>query len=221
MAKGIDEFDPNGGFTVLFDPSAPFVEAKTTGGDVAKSLGAGIAEGFGMVAQGGGNLLAQGINRGAEAITGRNPMLRAVDPLEPVSRRLRESRTEGGKLAQELSTPTGSIDDLSSLSFGDAPTAGGYLQNLANVVGQFAVPAGVGAISKAAKLGAAAQYGIGAGTGALQAGGAASGEEGERVRGMDFDALAQASSGFRDYIATGMNPAEARERTALDAELGA
>jgi N12 class adenine-specific DNA methylase len=221
MAKGIDEFDPNDDFSVLFDPSAPYVEAKTTAGDVAKSLGAGVVEGIGAVFQGGGNLLAQGINRGADAITGRNPMLRAVDPLEPVSRRLRESRTEGGKLAQELSTPAGSIDDLSSLSFGEAPTAGGYLQNLANVVGQFAVPAGVGAVSKAAKLGAAAQYGIGAGTGALQAGGAASGEEGERVRGMDFDALAQASSGFRDYIATGMNPAEARERTALDAELGA
>lgn len=220
-----DEIDPSK--VVVESPIDPakVVVADTSVGDVAKSFAAGAVDAFGLAAQGAGNIIGQAATRGLRAagveIPGGIP---AVNPLESVSTAIRESKTPGGKVAAELSQPTGVITDPSTWSLGSAPTIGGYAQNAADVIGQFAMPAGVAAASKVAKLGGAAQTGVGAITGAAQAGGAASGEEGAKIRdkkALPDEELAKASSTYRDYLARGLSPAEARERTAADVELGA
>lgn len=210
QGQGIEALDP-------FSPG--YLRPDTTAGDVAKSLGAGAVDALGYGLQGIGNLGAQAINRGAEALTGFNPLLRADNPLGGVSKRIRDSRTEGGRLAQELSTPTGSIDDLSGISFGEAPTVGGYLQNVGDVIGQFAAPAAVAIATRG--RGGAVGASIGAAQGALTAGGAAADQAGDSINALDDAALTQKSSRYRDYLAAGLSPAEARQRTVLDAQLGA
>jgi GGDEF domain-containing protein len=194
---------------------------KTTTGDVLKSVGQGVAEGVGFIPQFMGNLVAQGVNRGARALNLPDPELRAVNPLQSVVSYLEDRKTPGGRRAVELSTPAGNILEPSTWSLGEDPSVGGYMQNIARVVGQYAVPLGVGAVGKVLKAGDRAMDVAGAVTGAAQAGGAALDQEGTRVRSMPEAQLVETSPKYRELLASGVDPASARERVAQDTELAA
>lgn len=214
------ELDPPSGvtpYTGLLDGE----EAKTTTGDVIKSVGQGAAEGVGFPLQFAGNIVAQGVNRGARAIGLPDPELRASNPLQGVVDYLERSKTAGGRKAVELSTPTGDVMSPSTWSLGEDASLGGYMQNIARVGGQFAVPLGVGLAGKAVKATDRAMDIAGGVSGAAQAGGAALDQEGRAVREMDEAKLRSSSPRYMDLIASGMAPGTARERIAQDTEIAA
>jgi N12 class adenine-specific DNA methylase/predicted O-methyltransferase YrrM len=194
-------------------------DVKTTAGDVIKSGAQGLAEGVGFPLQFAGNLVAQGVNRGARGLGLPDPELRAQNPLQGVVDYLETKKTPGGRRAVELSTPSGDLLDPSTYSLGEDPSVGGYLSNIARVAGQFGVPLGVGAAGKVLKLGERAIDIAGGISGAAQAGGAALDQEGRAIRDMDEAKLRTTSPKYMELLASGMDPATARERVAQDVEL--
>lgn len=202
-----------------FDGLLDGEEAKASGGDVAKSFVQGAAEGVALPMQFGGNLVAQGVNRLARG-AGVETNLRAVNPLGPVIEAIERSKTPGGRVTAERSQPTGDITSPSSWSFGSDPSVGGYAQNVARVAGQFAGPVVTAVGGRALKVGEKAIDTFAAAQGAAQAGGAAGGEEGEKIRTMPQPKI-ELLPAYRKYLAEGADPTTARERVAQDVELSA
>ena len=200
----------------LGDPKA--IIPSTTPGDIGRSFMGGAIEGLGAIAQGGGILLSEGINRGAQALGLPSPELRAINPLKTYSDAIRDARTAGGKLAEQLSTPSGDLFDPATWSFGENPTVGGVAQWASGVFGQFAPQVLMAFASGGAST--VARVGLDVAVPGLQALGADAAESGHKVRSMTETELLNGSAFYRDLIAQGVRHDDAKEQTARVAELG-
>ena len=181
--------------------------------DYLKAPLAGALEGAGSIAQGGGDLVARGIN----AMAGTE--LRSINPLQGAIDRLRESMSESGKQAMRDSTPDGNLAEPETWTMGKDPSIKGLALNGLNAIGQFAPNLAIGLTTAGASL--PAQFGVGAVAGYLQAYGSASEEERDRFNRMSHDELMQNSSMYRRLIEEAkVPPAQAKAMTADAAALG-
>lgn len=190
--------------------------------DVAKEAAGGALSGTGAVVSGAGDLLTTAgaaIERGARAVLPDG----AVDALKSIpapsdllfrpagqqfgamGKGVQDTKSEAAKQALEASTPSGDVLDPSSWSMGKDPSLAGYGLHGANLIGQF-VPQ---AASLALPGGQARLLGM-AGTGGLQAGGAAGNEAQERITSTPDAELQQTSGAYREMRESGLSEDEAR-----------
>ncbi len=190
--------------------------------DVAKEAAGGALSGTGAVVSGAGDLLTTAgaaIERGARAVLPDG----AVDALKNIpapsdlifrpagqqfgamGKDVQDTKSEAAKQALETSTPSGDVLDPSSWSMGKDPSLAGYGLHGANLIGQF-VPQ---AASLALPGGQARLLGM-AGTGGLQAGGAAGNEAQERIASTPDAELQQTSGAYREMRESGLSEDEAR-----------
>lgn len=187
-------------------------------GDITKSLGSGVTRGLGTMFRGGGELLAGGLNKVSDVMGGDPNLFRAIDPLEPATDSIKDSRTVYGKKAMDRSMPAGDITKPETWSMGEAPNAYGYAQHLAEGTGQFLPMLAGGTALKGASTGAQMLYG--GVTGGLQGIGAGASEQGEWVNRQSHEELMNNSNFYKELIGRGVNESEARLSTLRQAELG-
>jgi len=190
--------------------------ASTSAGDVIKELAAGATSGVGMTVKGAGVAIDEAIAK----VRGKREPTRIFgrDPLEGVTKSIRESKTLEGEMAMRDSTPEGDLFKPSTWSLGKYPSIGGYAQQAAAVFGQFAPQLAVAAGMRKASPGT--QMAVGAGVGAAQGGGAGASEEGERIRGMKHEDLIAGSPEYSNLLSRGRSPEQAKEELAQIAEAG-
>lgn len=190
--------------------------------DVAKEAAGGALSGTGAVVSGAGDLLTTAgaaIERGARVVLPNG----AVDALKSIpapsdllfrpagqqfdvmGKGVQGTKSEAAKHALEASTPSGDVLDPSSWNMGEDPSLAGYGLHGANLIGQF-VPQ---AAALALPGGQARLLGM-AGTGGLQAGGAAGNEVQERIASTSDAELQQASGAYRELRESGLSEDEAR-----------
>jgi hypothetical protein len=194
--------------------------------DVGKALGAGVVSGLSYGVRG----IGESFREGAELITGEinraqgwdlrpaNFLKRPAAALESTAQDIRDSMSAGGQQAMADSAPTGDITSPSTWSLGKRPTVGGYVLQAADVGGQIAPVAAAALLTRGQSL--VAQGGASAASAAVLGGGGAASQEGGRVRGLDQAELDKVPL-YASLVQGGMDPAAAREETALAAEKGA
>lgn len=185
----------------------------------AVSAAASSLRGVGETFREGGALVAGGIN----ALTGSdlravNPLAGPADALEQVGDGIRGAISPSGQAAMQGSMPTGNILPWEDIGFGQLPTAGGLSLNALSVFGQIAPIVAAAVVTRGMSL--RGQLGASTATAGIIGGGAASGEEGNRIRAMDAQALAAVPL-YAELVTAGADPAQAQEDTALAAESGA
>jgi hypothetical protein len=183
-----------------------------TFGDYAKSVLSGGLSGAGMIAQGGGELLARGVN----AIAGTE--LRAINPFQSAIDWLEESKTRGAKAAEAGTQISGSLFDPSTWSAGSDPSLSGLALQGLNAIGQFAPNLAIAIATAGASI--PAQLTIGATVGGLQALGGGAGEERAKFEAMGHDELMASSQLYRSLIGKGVQPDVAKNAVAEAAALG-
>ena len=187
-------------------------EGAPTGTDYAKSFGAGVLSGAGMIFQGGGELLARGLNAVAGTdLTAANPFQGAIDWLN-------ESRTDAAKRAEQDSQIKGNLLDPATWDFGKNPNVRGIALQGLNTLGQFAPNLAVALATGGMSL--PAQAAVGATAGGVQAFGGGAGEEREKYLKMTPAEIEADSSLYRELRAKGVDHATAQKAVAEAAALG-
>lgn len=138
------------------------------------------------------------------------------EKLMGVADQIKDSRTPEAIAAQRNSTPGGNLLDPSTWSAGKAPSLEGYVHVGADVIGQVApqVAAAVATRGQSTKT----QLEAGAAVGASQAVGSAINEVRETLGAMTDEQLAAESPVFREMIAAGITPPDARSQLTKRAE---
>lgn len=194
--------------------------------DYAKSFASGAVKATGYGARGvgemfreGGNLVVEGINSlGGDLAPATNPLDGIADWVEGGGESIEESMSPKARTATRESMPEGDVFDPATWTAGQKPTVEGYTLNALSVFGQIAPIVATAVATRGQSL--KAQLGTSAGTAAVMGGGAAAGEEGERIRQMSEEELASVPL-YVESINQGSRPDQAREDTALAAESGA
>ncbi|ASC68576.1 hypothetical protein B9P52_31770 [Achromobacter denitrificans] len=145
-----------------------------------------------------------------------NPLEGAADATHGLGQRVLDSRTEEAKRREADSQPGGDIDKPETWTLGRDPSVSGLALQGLNALGSSALP--IAASAAAGPLGLGARMAAGAGAGGVQGGGNAIEQARETIDEMDDVDLAAASSVYRDLVAQGATPAEARARVRADAE---
>lgn len=190
--------------------------------DPAKNLYAGVKSSLGGVAQGAavaGETVARASNlRLGTGLDERADAVRSIaSELAASADATRASVGERTRQAQADSTPTGNLL-RGELDFGADPSARGWINNIAAGLGSTIPSVAAGVATRGRSL--RTQTGVGATVGGVMGGGFAAQEEGGRVRQMGVAELI-ALPAYRDAIAGGMSPDQAREAAATAAERGA
>jgi hypothetical protein len=201
-----------GELTLLPGQDPPKPVGSVTTGDFVKSLVSGAASGLGAIAQGGGELVARGIN----AVAGTD--LRAVNPLQGAVDWLENSKSPAAKKAVADSEISGNLFEPASWEFGKDPNIRGLALQGINTIGQFAPNLAIALITGGASL--PTQLSIGATVGGLQALGASAGEERDRFMKMTPEQLQTDSALYRELLAKGIDPETAKGAVAEAAALG-
>jgi N12 class adenine-specific DNA methylase len=208
MASSIwDDFDAadkSGGIWKEFD--------KTTPTDYLKSAASGVLSGTGMIAQGGGELAARGIN----AVAGTE--LRSENPFKGAIEWLEQSKSPGAHQAEAATQISGSLFDPSTWDFGTDPSVKGLALQGLNAIGQFAPNLGIALLTAGASV--PAQLAIGATVGGIQALGGAAEEERTKFEAMGHDELMASSKLYQDLIQRGVPQNMAKQAVAEAAALG-
>lgn len=190
---------------------------KTLAGGAIKGAGSAV-RGVGKVAEGLGRVgvtaLNQAFDAGLDAPT--NPLEGAADTTHRLGERVLDSRTDEAKRREADSQPAGDLDKPDTWTFGRDPSASGLLLQGMNALGSSALP--IAAAAAAGPLGIGARMAAGAAAGGAQGGGNAIEQARETIDGMDDEQLAAASSAYRDLVAKGATPDQARARVRADAE---
>lgn len=181
--------------------------------DYVKSLASGALSGAGMIAQGGGELLARGINAVAPQAE-----LRSVNPFQGAIDWLEASKSPAAHAAEAGTQISGSLTDPSTWSFGTNPTMAGLALQGFNAIGQFAPNLAIALGTAGASV--PAQLTIGAVTGGLQALGGGAEQERQAIQGMSHEELLAASNLYRTFIDLGVDRQTAKDATAESAALG-
>ncbi|MFY2835820.1 LPD38 domain-containing protein [Achromobacter xylosoxidans] len=190
---------------------------KTLAGGAIKGAGSAV-RGVGKVAEGLGRVGVTAVNQafdaGLEIPT--NPLEGAADATHRLGERMLDSRTEEAKRREADSQPGGDLDKPETWTLGRDPSASGLALQALNAGGSSALP--VLASVAAGPLGVGARMAAGAAAGGAMGGGNAIEQARETIDGLDDQQLAAASSAYRDLIAQGVAPEEARARVRADAE---
>lgn len=190
---------------------------KTLAGGAIKGAGSAV-RGVGKVAEGLGRVGVTAVNQafdaGLEIPT--NPLEGAADATHRLGERVLDSRTEEAKRREAESQPGGDLDKPETWTLGRDPSASGLALQALNAGGSSALP--VLASVAAGPLGVGARMAAGAAAGGAMGGGNAIEQARETIDGLDDQQLAAASSAYRDLIAQGVAPEEARARVRADAE---
>lgn len=190
---------------------------KTLAGGAIKGAGSAV-RGVGKVAEGLGRVgvtaLNQAFDAGLDAPT--NPLEGAADTTHRLGERVLDSRTDEAKRREADSQPAGDLDKPDTWTFGRDPSASGLLLQGMNALGSSALP--IAAAAAAGPLGIGARMAAGAAAGGAQGGGNAIEQARETIDGMDDEQLAAASSAYRDLVAKGATPDQARARIRAEAE---
>lgn len=185
--------------------------------DYTKSAAAGALSGAGMIAQGGGELLARGINMVGDKL-GFDQKVRAVNPLQGWVNDLLDNRTPAAKKAEANTQISGELLKPSEWNFGKDPTVAGIALQGMNAIGQFAPNLAVALVTAGASI--PVQLGIGATVGGLQALGGGAGEERAKFQGMKHGELMGASELYRELVGRGVPQNQAKDAVAEAAALG-
>ena len=170
-----------------------------------------VAEGLGRV---GVTALNQAFDAGLDIPS--NPLEGAADATHRLGERVLASRTDEAKRREADSRPGGDLDKPDTWTFGRNPSASGLALQGLNALGSSAIP--IAASVAAGPAGIGARMAAGATAGGAMGGGNAIEQARETIDGMDDQQLAAASSAYRDLIAQGVPPQEARARVRADAE---
>lgn len=203
------------------DPSSGTMEfvdfPKTLAGGAIKGAGSAV-RGVGKVAEGLGRVGVTAVNQafdaGLEIPT--NPLEGAADATHRLGERVLDSRTAEAKRREADSQPAGDLDKPETWTLGRDPSASGLALQALNAGGSSALP--VLASVAAGPLGIGARMAAGAAAGGAMGGGNAIEQARETIDGLDDQQLAAASSAYRDLIAQGVAPEEARARVRAAAE---
>lgn len=185
--------------------------------DIPKTVTAAIYQSLGLPLQAGGELLARGVNVAGEAL-GYNPNLRAMNPLQTQIDSLLDSRTPVAKRAEAQSQITGELLKPGTWSFGDNPSALGYVLQGYNAVAQ-AAPSLALALSTAG-LSLPQQFIVGSTFGGMQGFGGALDQERQAIARLSDSELMQTSELYAALRQRGVAPTEARNAVADAAALG-
>lgn len=190
---------------------------KTLAGGAIKGAGSAV-RGVGKVAEGLGRVGVTALNQAFDAGLDipANPLEGAADATHGLGQRILDSRTPEAKQREVDSQPGGDLDKPDTWTFGRNPSASGLALQGLNALGSSAVP--IAASVAAGPLGMGARMTAGAAAGGAQGGGNAVEQAREAIDGLDDEQLAAASSAYRDLVAQGVAPAEARARVRADAE---
>ncbi len=199
-----------------FDAYTAELTGSTTAGDVLKSFASGAINAVGETFHGAGDLLAKGINAAGEAV-GRNPELRAIDPLKSLEDAINESKTPAGKRTAQAFKITGDTLDPSTWKV-EGLTPGGALQFAVQTFGQYAPQVLLALVTGGTST--ATQAVSGAVVGGLQGYGGGATQERDFVMNASPEELAQKSTFYKSLIDQGVPQNAAREATAKKAELG-
>lgn len=190
---------------------------KTLAGGAIKGAGSAV-RGAGKVAEGLGRVGVTALNQAFDAglELPSNPLEGAADATQELGERVLASRTAEAKRREADSQPDGDLDKPETWSLGRDPSVSGLALQGLNALGSSAVP--IAASLAAGPAGIGARMAAGAAAGGAQGGGNAIEQAREVIDGMDDQELAAASSAYRDLIAQGVAPAQARARVRADAE---
>ena len=207
------DFKSQGGKAGEFvDFNAPPEKPSASVGGLVKTAMSSALDTVGSAFQGGGELLAAGLNKagGTEFFRTENPAKLVTDPI-------RNSMSRGDKAATE-DTFRGDITDWSSIEL--PKTAAGWAHAIAGGFGSLSSMILPGAFVATGARGAMA---AGAVTGALTTGGAAAEEVRSNVKQVleqqDHDTLMQNVPAYRLAIAAGMDPGTAKQKVENDSAL--
>ncbi len=199
-----------------FDAYTAELTGSTTAGDVFKSFVSGALNAVGETFHGAGDLLTKGINAAGEAV-GRNPELRAIDPLKSIEDAINESKTPAGKRAEQAFKITGDTLDPSTWKV-EGLTPGGALQFAVQTFGQYAPQVLLALVTGGTST--ATQAVSGAVVGGLQGYGGGATQERDFVMNASPEELAQKSTFYKSLIDQSVPQSAAREATAKKAEFG-
>ena len=203
---------------VDFDPfAAPKQDSGVKASDVGKSFTAGAASGAGAIAQGGGELLARGINMVGERL-GFDPQARAVNPLQGWINDLIDSRTPAAKKAEANTQISGELLKPETWEFGKDPSVSGFALQGMNALGQFAPNLGLALVT--AGMSVPTQLAVGATVGGIQALGGSLDQEREQIKAMKHEDLLKGSKLYAELIAKGVPQATAKDAVAEAAAIG-
>jgi 2'-5' RNA ligase len=180
--------------------------------DFAKSAASGALSGTGMIFQGGGELLARGVN----AVAGTE--LRSENPFKSAIEWLEQSKSTGAKRAEAGSQISGSLFDPSTYDFGTNPTVAGLALQGMNAIGQFMPNLAIALGTAGASV--PTQLAIGATVGGIQALGGALDEERQQINGMSHEDLLAGSRLYKDFIDKGVPQDVAKNAVAEAAAMG-
>lgn len=201
---------------VDFDPfAAPSSGVRPS--DLVKSAVAGVAGGAGAIVQGGGELLARGINMVGGKL-GFDPEARAINPLQGAVNDLMDAQTPAAKKAEANSQISGELLKPSDWSFGNDPSVAGIALQGMNAIGQMAPNLAVALITAGASV--PVQLAIGATVGGLQGLGAGADQEREAIGKMNHEELMAGSALYKELIGRGVPQDTAKSAVAEAAALG-
>ncbi|MEN4919452.1 LPD38 domain-containing protein [Achromobacter spanius] len=190
---------------------------KTFAGGAIKGAGSAV-RGVGKVAEGLGRVAVTALNQAFDAglEIPSNPLEGAADATRDLGQRVLDSRSAEAKQREADSQPGGDLDKPDTWTLGRDPSASGLALQALNASGSSLLP--IAASLAAGPAGVGARMAAGAGVGGAMGGGSAIEQARETIDAMDDQQLAAASSGFRDLLAQGLTPSEARARVRAAAE---
>ncbi|WP_338619046.1 LPD38 domain-containing protein [Achromobacter sp. E1] len=190
---------------------------KTFAGGAIKGAGSAV-RGVGKVAEGLGRVGVTALNQAFDAglEIPSNPLEGAADASRDLGQRVLDSRSAEAKQREADSQPGGDLDKPDTWTLGRDPSASGLALQALNASGSSLLP--IAASLAAGPAGVGARMAAGAGAGGAMGGGSAIEQARETIDAMDDQQLAAASSGFRDLLAQGLTPSEARARVRAAAE---
>jgi len=190
---------------------------KTFAGGAIKGAGSAV-RGVGKVAEGLGRVGVTALNQAFDAglEIPSNPLEGAADATRDLGQRVLDSRSAEAKQREADSQPGGDLDKPDTWTLGRDPSASGLALQALNASGSSLLP--IAASLAAGPAGVGARMAAGAGAGGAMGGGSAIEQARETIDAMDDQQLAEASSGFRDLLAQGLTPSEARARVRAASE---
>jgi|GEM_PF-1371066 len=190
---------------------------KTFAGGAIKGAGSAV-RGVGKVAEGLGRVGVTALNQAFDAglEIPANPLEGAAEATHGLGQRLLDSRSSEAQQREADSQPGGDLDKPETWTLGRDPSVSGLTLQGLNALGSSVVP--IAASAMAGPAGVGARMAAGAAAGGAQGGGNAIEQARQAIDELDDQQLAAASSAFRDFVAQGYTPEQARAQVRADAE---
>lgn len=194
----------------LATPPDPEPVPRVQASDYLKQLGSGALQAVGYGVQGAGEAVnAPSVGNGQQPVVDATPLMDIGRSIAAKGTDLSNSVSPTARERMASSTPDGKFTDPKSWTLGTDPSVSGYALQAANVLGQVAPVAATAIATKGRLLPTS-------GVAAALGGGAAAGQEEDRINQMDAADLAKVPA-YQQAIARGMTPDAARATLAQKA----